>query len=78
MNDHGEGERANCPFLIPKTSLLRAAIPVSVYCRLPNGKVRVPTPDQLAVLCSAGHYHDCTTFRRWDPRRTVEEALRSR
>jgi hypothetical protein len=64
MNEYGEGERANCPFLIPKTSL---PSPVPVYCRLPNGKVRVPTPDQLAVLCGADHYHDCMTFRRWDP-----------
>ena len=69
MDSRREGARANCPFLIPKTSLPLMVIPVPLYCRLPNGRIRVPAPDQLATRCSADHYHDCPTFRRWDPKR---------
>lgn len=67
MNEYSDERRAASPFLIPKTSLPLAIIPVPVHCRLPNGRVRVPTSDQLAVLCGADHYHGCPTFRRWDP-----------
>jgi len=61
-------DASNCPFLMPKLSGRAGIFPVPVYCRLPNGRVRVPTRDQLVVLCSAGHHHDCPGYRRWKPR----------
>jgi hypothetical protein len=39
--------------------------PLPVYCRLANGRVRVPTGEQLGSLCTADQYHDCEGFRRW-------------
>lgn len=54
------------PNLMPR-SVRRAAgssAPLSVYCRLPNGRVRVPTQAELASLCADGRYVDCPGYRR--------------
>lgn len=69
MEQDSESEVSNCPFLTPKASG-RAVFSVSVYCRLPNGRVRVPTRDQLVFLCSAGQHHDCPGYLRWKRRRS--------
>jgi hypothetical protein len=68
MEERDEDEASTCPYLTPKVSWPRAAPSFPVYCRLPNGRVRVPLPDQLMVLCTAGHYHDCPGSRRWKRR----------
>ncbi|MDO8478748.1 MAG: hypothetical protein Q7W02_21625 [Candidatus Rokubacteria bacterium] len=65
---------AGCPLLMPGASKGRAGFQVAVYCRLPNGRVRVPTPDQLGSLCFAGRYRDCPGYRRWARSRLVPAA----
>jgi hypothetical protein len=50
-------EQLNCPFLRPRLAS-------RVYCRLPSGRVRIPSSDELARLCTRGRYNDCPVFRR--------------
>jgi hypothetical protein len=65
MKQRGEVEGPNCPCLTPQVSGRHGRFPVPVYCRLLNGRVRVPTPEQLASLCTAGQHHSCPGYRRW-------------
>jgi hypothetical protein len=56
----------NCPCLVPAVSRRDDGVfPAPVYCRLANGRVRVPSRDELATLCTADHYHECSGHRRW-------------
>jgi hypothetical protein len=56
-----------CPNLMPRSAQRAggSAFPLPAYCRLPNGKVRVPTRAEVASLCSDGHYVNCPGYRRW-------------
>jgi hypothetical protein len=63
-----EDEASRCPFLTPKLSGPPAAFSTLVYCRHPDGRVRIPPRDQLMVLCTLGHHHDCPGYRRWRSR----------
>ncbi len=68
MEEEREDEGSDCPFLTPKVSGRPPVFSIPVYCRQPNGRVRVPPRDQLMFLCTAGHHHDCPGYRRWRPR----------
>lgn len=57
-------EAAQCPFLRPMMVSDLGAFPMGVYCRLPSGRIRIPSRDELARFCSAGHHHDCPVYRR--------------
>jgi hypothetical protein len=35
------------------------------YCRLPDGRVRVPTPEERSLFCSTGRYDECPVVRRY-------------
>ena len=67
MENLGDDKLPSCPFLTPKVERRRGRFPVPVYCRMPNGRVRVPTREQLAFLCTAGQHHDCPGYLRWKP-----------
>ena len=69
MEQDREGEESNCPYLTPRVSGRAGVFPVPVYCRLPNGRVRVPPREQLVCLCTAGQHHHCPGYRRWRPSR---------
>jgi hypothetical protein len=56
----------NCPFLRPDGTVPLYPFPVAVYCRLPGGRIRIPSRDELARFCTSGHYHDCLAYRRSD------------
>jgi hypothetical protein len=71
MGDPSAIEAANCPCLTPEISPRRGSLPVPVYCRLGNGRVRVPSPEQLVSLCTAGQHHNCPGYRRWARARAV-------
>ena len=59
------GDRmAVCPFVSPKYEGRREVFPLQFYCRLPSGRVRIPTRDELATFCLAGHHQDCPGYRR--------------
>lgn len=60
-----QDEERNCPCLTPAVARRAGVFPVPVYCRLASGRVRVPTRDELASLCTADQYHDCPGYRRW-------------
>ena len=67
MDEGRERDRSSCPFLMPAPGDRRDAVSFAAYCRLPNGRIRVPEPDQLLFLCQDGHYPDCLGYRRWHP-----------
>jgi hypothetical protein len=53
-----------CPFLRPRMASHLEAFPIGVYCRLPSGRVRIPSRDELARFCTAGRHPDCPVYRR--------------
>jgi len=63
-----EGEESSCPFLMPRVSGPPMAFSIPVYCRQPNGRVRVPPRDQLMFLRTAGQHDDCPGSLRWRSR----------
>jgi len=71
-DDHAS---ANCPYLMPKVSARTAIHSLAVYCRLPNGRVRIPTSDQLKSLCVDGQHHDCPGYRRFKRRRGNDRVI---
>jgi hypothetical protein len=63
----------DCPFLQPTRSLSRdlAAVgiyqemtAVGVYCRLPDGRVRVPAREEVKGFCVPGRHRECPHYRR--------------
>jgi hypothetical protein len=60
-------ERPNCPLLMPGLTGSAVSFSVPVYCRTPNGRVRVPSRGELLSLCSVGQYLDCPGYLRWEP-----------
>jgi len=53
-----------CPFLRPMMTSHLGAFPIGIYCRLPSGRVRIPSRDELARFCTAGQHRDCPAYRR--------------
>ena len=41
-----------CPF--PAGAHRLGAFPLGVYCRLPSGRARIPSRDELARFCTTG------------------------
>ncbi len=74
MQEDNASHKSNCPFLTPKMREREAVFSLPAYCRLPNGRVRVPTHEQLVFLCTAGQHHDCPGYRRWKPSRYLRTA----
>ena len=38
------------------------------YCRLPGGRVHLPSPDEIRRFCAAGRYSECPVNQRWTAR----------
>ena len=53
-----------CPCLTPTVDRRGAEFPVPVYCRPGPRRVRVPSRDQLAWLCTTPRYRECPGYRR--------------
>jgi hypothetical protein len=64
MEKSGESVELDCPFLTPVMADRIWMYPTGVYCRLPSGRVRVPSRDTLARVCTSGHYFVCPGYRR--------------
>ena len=64
MGQENNAETPKCPYLRPHRADRLAAFPMGVYCRLPDGRVRIPSRDELARFCTTGHHADCIGFRR--------------
>ncbi len=57
-------ELKECPFLRPRMASHLGAFPIGVYCRLPSGRIRIPSRDELARLCTTEAYRDCLVYNR--------------
>jgi hypothetical protein len=64
MSQGYNAEMLKCPYLRPETAERLAAFPLGVCCRLPHGRVRIPSRDELDRFRTTGHYADCVGFRR--------------
>lgn len=65
MMHSSRDDETNCPCLTPAVGHRAGVFPVPVYCRLANGRVRVPTRDELTSLCTVSQYHNCPGYHRW-------------
>jgi hypothetical protein len=48
---------SECPFLQPGRPAGRPA--AAIYCRLPGGRVRIPTIEEQRRFCLAGGWEEC-------------------
>ena len=53
----------DCPFLQPSRPLGARGRLIGIYCRLPDGRVRVPAADERRRFCLPGEWHDCPVYR---------------
>ena len=56
-------EPSGCPFAMP--AIPSRADGAAFYCRMPGGRVRVPTPEERILFCRAGRYDECPVVRRY-------------
>lgn len=59
-----------CPYLRPAAGELATTPPYAVYCRFPDGRIRVPSRDEVTRFCASGHNLDCPGYRRAHLRET--------
>lgn len=64
MSESLTTEQKECPFLRPRMAGDLASFPIGVYCRLPSGRVRILSRDELRRFCTKGDYRDCIVYRR--------------
>jgi hypothetical protein len=60
-------DTGDCPFLQPSRPLGVHGRLIGIYCRLPDGSVRVPRADERRRFCLPGHWEDCPVYRRHAP-----------
>ena len=53
---------SRCPFGVPDVPDTPA---VAFYCRLPGGRVRIPTREDQALYCRSGRFFACPIVRRY-------------
>ena len=54
-------DRPGCPLAMPAPSETAGAL----YCRLPGGRVRIPTPEERVRFCVSGRSDECPTLQRY-------------
>ena len=64
----------NCPCLMPPLPSRDSDRSVPIYCRPGLRRVRIPSRDELAGLCTTGAYVDCPGYRRWMAAAAWEDA----
>ena len=57
-----------CPFAQP--GLSSSSPGHAFYCRLPGGRVRIPSADDIRRFCAAGAHELCPVCQRWAPMAT--------
>ena len=75
MEKRVAADATRCPFLRPCGSPHLGAFPLGVYCRLPSGRVRIPSGDELARFCTTGYHRDCLAVRQARYLETVVSGL---
>ena len=58
----GEAAMTRCPYLVDVTSDWLWLYPTGVFCRHPDGRIRVPAAVTLASLCDGEHFHECEGY----------------
>jgi len=51
-----------CPYLVDVTADCLWLYPSSVFCRRPDGRIRVPAPATVAARCDGDHFHECEGY----------------
>jgi hypothetical protein len=62
--DELEAGTGDCPFLQPSRPQGTHGRAVGIYCRMPGGRVRVPSVDEQRRFCLPGQWRDCSVYRR--------------
>jgi hypothetical protein len=52
-----------CPYLIDVTADWLWLYPSGVFCRRPDGRIRVVAAATLATRCDGGLFHECEGYR---------------
>jgi len=65
MTRRDRDKDAGCPLLMPGARPEHGRAGVAVYCRLPDGRVRMPTREEFESLCFVERHRDCPGYRRW-------------
>ncbi len=53
-----------CPYLVDVTNDWLWQSSYGVYCRQPDGAIRVPAATTLATRCLSGRFEDCMAARQ--------------
>jgi hypothetical protein len=53
-----------CPYLQPARPLGGHGQLIGIYCRFPDGSVRVPPADERRRFCLSGQWQRCPSYRR--------------
>jgi len=59
-----------CPFAQPGPP--SSVTGEGFYCRLPGGRVHIPTAEEIRSFCATYRYAECPVNRRWAPARKEE------
>jgi hypothetical protein len=57
-----------CPCLVPVVNDYLSIVNTGVYCRRPDGRVRVPARRTLLEVCMSAEYHHCAGYLSTSPR----------
>ena len=55
-------EHRRCPFGVPEITDTKNT---AFYCRVPAGRVHIPTAVEEALYCRAGRFYACPIVRRY-------------
>lgn len=69
MTDARTAVADDCPFLQPSRPLGNHGRAIGLYCRVPDGGVRVPAADELRRFCLPGQWRQCPVYQRHAPAR---------
>jgi hypothetical protein len=69
MSDAPAAIGSECPFLQPARLVGRRGRLIGIYCRFPDGRVRVPAEDESRRFCLAGQWQECLAYQRHAPAR---------
>ena len=64
MIEMPRSQARECPFLQPTMASRSELLGIGVYCRLPSGRARIPSRDEVARFCAAGKFRECPVYRR--------------
>ena len=65
MDEPLKAALAQCPFLQPTLPIGRRETAIGIYCRLPGGRVRIPTRDEVKRFCVPQAWRDCPVYQAY-------------